>query len=133
MQYNYSIKKDINENTFIEFSSRNDIHGYNYYGKDFLNNLLSTISEIEPSLNNDDNFCFFEISNINETSEEEIKEKFEDVFNPDWEGDKVKKLVIETIKGKVFLEENIFFQIILTSENNSELIKEIDSLLRKNC
>ena len=129
MQYNYELKLDINGNYFIEFLLENNIHGYNYYGKDFLDSLLLALKEIKPSIENEDNYSFFSVIHKDESANEEIKEKFEEIFNPDSE-DEFEGLVIETIYGKILLEESKHSRIIITCENNSELIKKVDGFLK---
>ena len=125
MQYDYVLKEDIYGNFFIEFLSENNVHGYNYYGKDFLNSLLSALEELKPSLENEDNNRAFSIIH----GDEEIREKFENIFNPDSEDD-FERLVIMTVHGKIILEGTIKSRIIITGDNNSELIKRTDEYLR---
>lgn len=135
MQYDYVLNSDLYGNYFIEFSLKNNIHGFNYYGKTFLNDLLLALNEIKPSLKNDDNYWNFNVNPNDEIAEERIKEKFEEVFNPDsyfFEQESSVKLIIETIYGEILFEENTNGNYTLNCKDNLEIINKINDLLKNN-
>ena len=133
MQYDYFLKTDLYGNVFIEFLLENNIHGYNNYGEVFLDDLLDALGELKPSLKNDDNYWAFNLIHGDESTDDEIKDKFKQKFNPDYEDwNEVKILVIKTIYGKIILKDGDKMQILITSEKNSELILKIDTYLKNN-
>jgi len=72
MQYDYVLKINLYGNIFIEFSLENNVHGYNYYGRDFINSLLLALNEIKPSLESEDNYWTFSIVDKDESADEMI-------------------------------------------------------------
>jgi hypothetical protein len=113
MQYEFCKKKDINGNDFIEFTSAIT------HRKDFLDDFLLALKELNPCLKNASNYYVFNVEN-----EEEIKNKFFETGEID--------LVIETIYGKTVLSKHVISNTTLKAEGNLQLLLETSKTLESN-
>jgi hypothetical protein len=118
MQYEYCIKKNVNSHEMIEFVSNN------IYRKEFLDDFLLAINKLDPYLKNNENYWGLNIENKDNEDDNIIKNRF-------WEYPEI-DLFIETLYGKIVLSKYVINNAILQSEDNLELINNVNELLENN-